>query len=152
MSMTFFIVLGVLVALIAIYGMGGRNWLKARPWTAWFYRWVEPIEIVLWRKSETILWSRFLIIAGLIPPLFEQLEKLMPAVSGVLPPEYQAWWTLSFTVVGIINEMMRRNTTKPLELVELPDNQSPKVAAAVAAAEVAKDKAVAAVEKEDRAK
>lgn len=140
------IVLVVLGALIAVYGMGGRDWLKAQPWTAWFYKWIEPIEITLWRKSETILWSRFLVIVGLLPPLFEQLEKLnIPALQGMVPEKYQAWWTLSFTVIGIINEMMRRNTTKPLEIVELSDNVSPQVAAAVEAAQVSKDIAVATV-------
>lgn len=143
------IVIAVLVCLIAVYGFGGRDWLKRQPWTGWFYRWIEPIEIALWRKSETILWSRFLMVIGVVPVLLEQIEKLnVPGISGMLPPEYQAWWTLSFTLIGIINEMMRRNTTKPLEIVELSDNVSPKVAAAVEKADDAKDKAVAAIEKE----
>lgn len=141
----------VLIAFTILYVLFLRNWLKEQPWAKGFFAWIEPYEIALWRKSETILWARFLIVLGLIPPILEQLGDLSGSgIERLLPEKYQALWTLSFTVIGIVNEFLRRSTTKPLEIVELPQNLPPAVAQAVNRAEVAKDAAVAVVEKTEQ--
>lgn len=53
---------------------------------------------------------------------------------------------LLITVSGFINEWLRKDTTKPLEIVALPENVPPAVEQAVARAEVANIVAVKAAE------
>lgn len=144
------IVVAVLFVLIVIYGIGGRDWLRKQPWTAWFYSWVEPVEIVLWRKSETILLARSAQVLGLVTGILGFLGVIDLSPFLIFVPEKHRIWvgaipSMALALNGIIIELFRRNTTKPLELVELSDNVSPKVAAAVEAAEVAKVEAVAVV-------
>ena len=141
----FVLIAAALGALLIFYIFVGRTLLRRVPVFDRFFDWIEPMEIVLWRKSRTILWSRFLIVVGILPVVLEQLQNLnVPGLSNLLPTQYQAWWSVSFSIIGVVNEMLRRDTTRPLALVALPDDVSPKVAAAVEAAEVSQDKAVAA--------
>lgn len=145
--LTFLITSGVIASLIAFYILVGREWLKEQPWTGKFFSWIEPIEITLWRKSETILWSRLLMIAGIIPLFLQEVEKFnIPALQDLLPEMYRGFWTLSFTVIGIVNEWLRRSTTKPLALVEIPETAPTKELEAVKSAEIATKEAVATVE------
>ena len=123
---TFIWILLGFIAFVIIYVVFLRNWLKERIWAKGFFAWIEPYEIALWRKSETILWARFLIVLGLIPPILEQLGELSGSgIERFLPEKYQALWTLSFTVIGVVNEFLRRSTTKPLEIVALPESAPP---------------------------
>lgn len=145
------IILGVVIVLILNYVTWFREWLKNRPWP-WsqrYFEWIEPIEIALYRKSETILWSRFLIFMGLLPTVLDQFQLLnVPGLIEFLPDDWEKWASLSFTVCGIVSELLRRGSTKPLEIVELLETgMSPKVAVAVAKAETAKVNAVVAIEK-----
>ena len=90
----------VLIAFTILYVLFLRNWLKEKSWAKGFFALIEPYEIILWRKSETILWARFLIVLGLIPPVLEQLGELSGSgIDRLLPEKYQALWTLSFTVI-----------------------------------------------------
>lgn len=149
--MKILIVGGIVFALVAVYVVAGRTYLKSQSWMQWWYgsKIGEWIEINLWKKSETILWSRFLILAGAIPPVLEQLEKLnIPAIEAILPDELRGVWTLAFVAIGIINEMLRNRTTKPIEVVALPDEKPTEVAQAIAHAEAATVVAVAIVEGE----
>jgi hypothetical protein len=142
----FAIFLAFVAAFVAIYALWLRPWMRTRLWAQGFFVLIEPVEILFWRKSETILWNRLLMLMGALPPILEQLEKLnIPALQGLVPEKYQGWWTLTFTVIGIIGEYQRRDTTKPLEVVALPVDMPPAVAAAVARAEVANATVVAAV-------
>lgn len=118
--------LAILAALILFYILQGRAWLKTKSWAAPFFAWIEPIELALWRKSETILFSRLLVLGGLIPPLLDLAPMLnVPEIASKLPPSWQGSWTLVFTVIGIINEVNRRFTTKPLAEVARPDATPP---------------------------
>lgn len=143
------LIVGLCVAFLLWYVLVGRAWLKARPW-AWsqaFFAFIEPIEIKLWRKSETLLWARFLMLAGLLPPLLEQLDALKPLLEQIapfLPANWQAYISIGLTALGIVSELQRRYTTKPLELVALPDAVAVGMPEVVAAEE-AKTEAVAAV-------
>ena len=150
--MTFvWVSLGVL-AFVVVWVLWARNELKRRPWAAGFFAAIEPIERWLWDKSETILWSRFLIIIGLLPPIFDQLKVLGEGgLLDVIPEKYRPWLSLSITLCGIVSEFLRRSTTKPLEIVSLPEVQSPKVTAAVTKVEVANAVAVRAIQEEKKA-
>lgn len=145
------IILAALVVAILLYAVFVREWLKCRPWAAGFFAFIEPIELVLWRKSETILFARLKIVVGLLLAVLTQfgeidLTPLMPLV----PDQYEAALRVAFnllplfiSIVGWMDEKLRNGTTKPLEVVALPDDLPPEVAKAIEKADVAKDKAVA---------
>lgn len=148
MSSIIWSIVAVLVLVVLAYVLGGRKWLKSKPWAQNFFAKIEPIEIMLWKKSETILWARMQQVGGACM-LFLHLigvADLTPFV-GFLPPKYQPWLSaapaMAISLNGLICEIQRRDTTKPLALVALPDNNVPlKVQEAVAAAEVTKNEAV----------
>ena len=144
--MIFLIVLLAFIAFVALWVLWLRNWMKEKPWAAGFFAAIEPAEIYLWNKSETILWSRFLMFLGVLPPILDQIAMLnTPAIIAIVPERWTPYLSLSFVVAGTISEALRRATTKPLEVVALPDVLPPAVAQAVAVADVASKEAVAAV-------
>ncbi|MGY3607686.1 MULTISPECIES: hypothetical protein [unclassified Bradyrhizobium] len=153
--MNILIVLAILSALILLYAIEGRAWLKRQPWAKGFFDWIEPIEIALFKKSETILFARLLSALGIVLTFLTQvgdinLTPLMPLV----PDQYQAIVTLlincvplAISLVGMMVEWLRKRTTKPVELVAVPETTAPPaVKAAIAQADAAKEEAVAAVE------
>lgn len=144
-----------LVALLVVYAVWGRSWLKRQPWAQGFFAWVEPIELVLFRKSETILFARLkmltgLILAGLTMVGTIDLTPLLPFV-----PEQHKWIAtllptllpLVISMMGGIDEWLRNKTTKPIELVAVSEaKMSTQTAQVVEMAEAAKAQAIASVE------
>lgn len=144
-----FLALGILTLIVGVYVAGGRAMLKRQAWTAGFFARIEPIEIACWRKSEAILWARFLQGAGLVLTLLTTLGSFdLSPLFPLLPAGYQ-WLPpilpLVVSVAGVLQENLRRYTTKPLELVEVPDVAPSKVAAALDIAQDITDTAVAIV-------
>lgn len=149
--MKMFIIFTVIVVLIALYALVGRAWLKRQGWAAGFFAAIEPIEIALWSKSETILWARLKMLVGVLLTIATQagaidITKLLP----LIPDQYDNSVIIAFnmlpmtiSLLGMIDEKLRRDTTKPLEVTALPDILPPKAAAIVAQAEAAKADAVA---------
>lgn len=148
------ITLAVITVVILWYALQGRDWLKSKSWAQKFFAFVEPIEIVLFKKSETILFARLKILSGLVLTLLTQigtidLTPLMPFV----PDKYESAVRVAFnllplliTAVGWMDESLRNKTTKPLELVSVPEAKiTAETADAIAIAEQAKVEAVAAV-------
>jgi hypothetical protein len=150
------IILVPVAILLTWYALWGRDWLKSKPWAQGFFAWIEPIEIKLFKKSQTILFARLKIVSGLILTMLTQagtinLTPLMPFV----PEQYQAYVNvavnclpLALSLMGWIDEALRNKTTAPLEIVALSDKavaDSPKLAEAVAMADQTKTEAVAAV-------
>ena len=140
---------GILVLVVLAYVIGGRKWLKTKPWAQNFFTKIEPVEIVLWKKSETILWARMQQSVGVLTYMLHLVGviDLNPFVAFV-PPKYQPWVVaapaMAVSLNGLIAEIQRRDTTKPLALVALPDNNVPlQVKEAVAVAEITKQEAVA---------
>ena len=148
--MTLLLAFGLPTLIILAYVLGGRSWLKSQPWAAGFFAKIEPIEITLWRKSETILWARFQQVLGVVLTLLTQLGQLDLSPLFPLLPDNMKWLPaflpLIISVAGRIEEWNRLNTTKPVELVEVPDKVPPGVAAALQEAEITKENAVIAVE------
>lgn len=151
------IVLAVITGLLLAYALWGREWLKTKAWAQPFFGWIEPIEIALFKKSETILVARMLqflgvALTGLIWIGSIDITPIIPLV----PEKYQPYLhvVMSFMPqvlngLGAIVERLRNQTTKPLELVAVPDKvvaESPAIAEAIVMAEVAKFEAVAEVE------
>lgn len=152
--MKILIILSIITALLLWYALQGRDWLKSKPWAQPFFAWVEPIEIVLFKKSQTILFARLKMVTGLLLTYLTQvgtidLSPWMPLV----PEKYQTYVDaavksvpLVLTLVGWADELLRNKTTAPLVLVAVPDKvvaENPKVAEAMAMADQTKTEAVA---------
>lgn len=154
MLATFCIILLVLAVLLAVYALWGREWLKSKPWAAPFFAWIEPIEIALFQKSETILFARLKIVTGALLTLLANLgtvdlTPLMPFVPEKWQPYVHAAFNflpLIISAVGWMDEQLRKKTTKPIELVAVPAAAvTSEVAVAIAQADEAKEQAVATV-------
>jgi hypothetical protein len=142
-----------LVLLILIYILGGRAWLKTKPWAAGFFGFVEPLELALYRKSETILFARLKMLVGGLLFLLTQIGAVDVSPFMFLVPEaYQAYahlivqfLPLLISAVGAIDEWLRRDTTKPLAVVAIPDSAPAVVLQQVAKVEEQNVQAVAAI-------
>lgn len=155
------ILIGLLIfaAVVMVYALWLRDWLKTQPWAAGFFALIEPIERVLYKKSETILWARLKIVTGVILSVLTyagtiDLTPLMPFV----PDKYEGIVRAAFnllpliiSLVGMVDEKLRNQTTLPIEVVALPSMVAPDVAAAVIVAKMAATDAVAAVKDENAA-
>lgn len=153
--MRFIFWIAVIVALALVWSLWGRNWLKARDW-GWsnaFFAWIEPIEIRLWKNSKTIFIARLKILTGLLLTLGTQLgavdiTPLMPFVPDAWEPVVRIVWNflpLTITVLGWMDEQLRKETTEPLEVVATPEAVKAALPE-VQKMEEAKAEAVAAVE------
>ncbi|MEN6535662.1 MAG: hypothetical protein ABFD89_18505 [Bryobacteraceae bacterium] len=152
--MKILLVLVVFTVLLLWYALQGRQWLKSKPWAEGFFALVEPVEIVLFKKSETILFARMKVILGVVLTLLTEigsinLMPLMPLIPEAYAPYVQAAFNLlplAITVVGMMDERLRNTTTKPIELVAVADSKiTPEIAIAIDKAEEKKAEAVAAV-------
>lgn len=143
--------LTIVTAVLLWYALVGRGWLKSKPWSAGFFRIVEPIEIALYKKSETILFARLLSVLGGALTILTQLGEInLSPIIPFVPEKYQSLVTLLvnclpllITAMGAIVEWLRKRTTAPLELVAVPTTAPPDVKAAIAESEAAKADAVA---------
>jgi hypothetical protein len=151
----FAVVLFLLSLLLTWYALCGRAWLKAKTWAKPFFDWIEPIEVVLYKKSETILFARMKMATGLLLSVLTSMGEIdLTPIMPFVPEKYQGWLHAAFnlaplmlSVVGWMDERLRNRTTKPVEIVAIPDAKlTPEAARAIDAADAAKDQAVAAVE------
>lgn len=146
------IALLALTAFVALYVVWLRPWLRSQPWAEGFFQRIEPLEIMLYRKSESLLWSRFLVFLGAFVPFLQFVGAFdITPFMAFIPYEYQPYLMAAVAVCGFIGEQLRKDTTKPLEVVELPTHVPVEVAVAVQKAEDANATAVAVVaaEKEE---
>lgn len=148
-------ILGLLVffSIVAIYGVVLRPWLRKKPWMQWFFAnaVVEWIEIHLWRKSETILVARGLQLVGIVASVAGYLGGIDWSIFALVVPEkWQPFLPLLptvFNALGAMMEALRRDTKRPLDLVDVPQEVSQKVATKLENADAAMIEAVAAVKK-----
>lgn len=142
----------VATAAVVAYAVFLRPYLRKQSWAEPFFRFVEPIELVLFKKSEGILWARWQQFLGLVLTVVGMFGGIDWTALAVLTPDWidplLPAIPLLLNLTGSIAEKLRNDTTKPIELVAIPeaDKEVPAVAAAIATAEVAKIEAVAAVE------
>lgn len=123
-------------------------------WFPSFFSWIEPVEIALWKKSETILFARLKIFIGLLLTFLTQagaidITPLMPFVPDQWEGIVKAAWNcvpLAISILGMMDERLRNQTTKPIELIAVAEkDMTPKVEAAIAKVEAVNTQAVAAV-------
>jgi hypothetical protein len=145
----------LLVAILVAYALWLRPWLKTKAWSGGFFAWVEPIEIVLFKKSETILFARLKMVSGVVLMLLTQLGEIdLSPLMPFVPEKYSDivrvifnFMPLTITLVGALDEKLRNATTKPIELVAVPEATAPpEVKVAIAQADAAKAEAVAIIQ------
>lgn len=148
------IILAVVTGLLLLYALWGREWLKRQPFARGFFAWVEPIEILLFKKSETILFARLLSgLGGVLTMLTQFGEINIAPLMPLVPEKYAGIVQVAFgflpmliTGLGMIVEWLRNRTTKPIELVAVAEAAiTPEVARVIATADAVKEQAVAVV-------
>lgn len=143
-------------AALVIYAVYARPFLRGQPWAQGFFALVEPIETFLFKKSETILLARTKMLLGLLLTILTQagnidITPLMPLVPDNWEPILRVIWNMIpmiITVVGWFDQQLRYDTTKPVEMVALPQEKTPEQAAVVAKAEEATAEVKAIVKEE----
>jgi hypothetical protein len=140
----------ILTIFVAVWVLWLRPYLRDKPSAAWFFHLIEPVEIALWSKSESVLWARWLQFLGIASAGLAFAGSFDPMTLIFLVPDEWRWILLgvppaALFLNGVIQKMLREGTTKPLELVAVPDSAPIEVKEAVVKAEITKDDAVAAV-------
>lgn len=146
-AIVFLATLGLFLFIAVNWATWFRIWLKNRPWP-WsqrYFDWIEPIEIVLYKKSKTIFWARFTAVMTSVPALVSSLLIFNnPELIALLPDHWEKYAILFFVVLtvvsSIVQEVNRKNTDTALDVVALPTQiDKPSVAEAVAELDVAKE-------------
>lgn len=123
----------IIVGLIVWYALKGRAWLKTKSWAEPFFAWIEPIEIALYKKSETILMGRLIWVGGLFVTAYDSAAAFLPNLD--LTPvttrifdalhvanDMRALATSAFiAAIGLAMTWLRKRVTKPLEEVAAPE-------------------------------
>jgi len=149
--MKLLLVIAFVSVLFSAYVVWGRPWLRKAEWAKPFFTFIEPVEIALWWKSETVLKARAKMVLGVLLTFLAQigtldLTPIMPFVPDQYEPTLRALFNLLpliLTVGGWVDEKLRKDTTKPLEVVAIPEAAPPEVKLAAVKAEIATEKAVA---------
>ena len=145
--------LAVICALIALWVVVLRPWLKKQAFAAGFFAWIEPFEIALYKKSETILWARTKVVIGVALTALTQAGMIdVTPFLPLVPEHYQGLVQVAFgllpmiiSAIGMVDERLRNVTTKPIEVVAAPAAASATIAANVAV-EQTNAQAVATIE------
>lgn len=149
-----------IIIVIVVYALWGRPWLKKQAFAQPFMNWIEPIELTLFKKSETILLGRLLWVGGLFVTFYDSIAMfassldLTPLTTRIgnflhIPDDMRGLAATAFIVaIGRAITWLRAQTTAPLELVSVSNKEiaaSPKLAEAVAMADATKTEAVSVV-------
>lgn len=152
--MKFLIIAAIIIALVLWYALQGRDWLKSKSWAEGFFVWIEPFEIALYKKSQTILFARFKMLIGVTLTALTSLGTIdLTPIMPFVPDQYEATLKAVFnllpmiiTIMGWMDEKLRNETTKPIELVAVAEKDiTPQIAQAIESADATKAEAVAAV-------
>lgn len=148
------------IILIVVYALWLRPWLKVQPFAQPFLNWIEPVELALFKKSETILLGRLLWVGGLFVTFYDSVAMfassldLTPITTRIgdflhIPSDMRGLAASAFIIaIGRAITWLRSQTTEPLELVSVSNKDvaaNPQLAEAVAMADATKTEAVATV-------
>lgn len=145
--------LAVASAGFCVFVVWFMPWLRKQTWAKGFFDFIEPVEIALYKKSDTILFARFnQVLGGMLSLIgvFGGIDYTMFAL--FIDAQYHPFLPLipvGLNFLGTMIEAMRNRTTKPLELVAIPESAPFEVKIAAAVAHSAKVEAVAAVKAEE---
>ncbi len=157
--MTYFLLaLALIGGFLLVYAMWLRTWLKTKTWAQGFFAWIEPFELTVFKKSETMLVSRLLELGSLIVGSYDSIAifatsyDMTPITTRLfdflhVAPDLRGVFMAGLVfVLARIMAFLRKRTTKPLEVVAVASKDvTPAVAQALVNAEASKDVAVAAV-------
>ena len=109
-----------------------RPRVRNKPSWAWFFHTVEPVEL-LWQKSETKLKARLMIVTGALLTALTQAGEIDITPLMPLVPDRWEWlvrmaWNMlpaTITLLGMWDEKLRNDTTKPIELVAVREAELP---------------------------
>jgi hypothetical protein len=153
--MKWFIGLTVVTVLIALYVTVVRPWMRQTVWGKWMLDKIEPFERTIFNNSESILWARFLAFLGSLLTLLVQIGQIDLSPIAPLLPEGWRWIPqaapMVLFVAGIIQERLRRDTTKPLEIVSMRTDAPLEVKIMAEEADVLNKKAAEVVAASDKA-
>lgn len=139
--MTLLIAITIITVLLALYVVWLRPWMRTNAGGQTLLAKIEPMERMLWWKSESLLWSRFKVFLGTALTVLVGID--WNSVSPIFPEKYRpilvALPTLFVALDGLMGEPLRRDISKPLEIVAMRTDAPIEVR--VAAAEVAKKSA-----------
>jgi hypothetical protein len=121
------IIIVVLLLVVLWYALRGRAWLKEQPWMQGFFAWIEPIEIALYKKSETILVGRLMWVGGFLVTGYDSLATFLPSLDLTPVTNRALSWvsddlrplvvTGAVTLIGLLINWLRKRTTKPVDAV-----------------------------------
>lgn len=138
------IAITAVTVLVALYVTILRPWMRTTTWGEAFLAKIEPIEYTLYRKSESIFWARFKVLLGTVLTLIMTTD--LTPVMGIIPEKYRvvaaAAPTIALMLDGVIGEWLRRDTTKPLDVVSLRTDAPEEAKAAAADADAVSKEAV----------
>lgn len=145
--MSLFSVIFFLTALIALYAVVIRPWLRTKPWAEGFFKAIEPFETLFYGKSESILFARWNTFIGLLLQILQiaggiDLNLLKP----VIPEKYHPFLPMTPTllmILGVVLEALRRDVSKPLSVVSMPEEKTAEQSAVVKNVEAANKLATA---------
>jgi hypothetical protein len=151
----------VLVLFVLWYALRGRAWLKERKfvWSERMFELIEPVEIALYKKSETMLVGRLLWVGSAIVTLHDTIAVIAPSMDfapitsrllAPVPEDMRGIVTSGgVALIGLLIGWLRKRTSKPLPVVEAPESEATTIIAnekvertnaqAVAAVEAAKE-------------
>lgn len=146
----------ILILLLGIYALL-RDTIKKQPWSRGFYDWVEPIEAKLWLNSKTILLARLKVVTGLLLEYLTivgniDFSPMLPFLSEKHRGYAQTainCTPMALTIIGLIDEKVRKTTTDPIELTKLTQKEidtNPAISAAVDDHATVRDDTVAKIE------
>lgn len=151
-------ILTAIFALILWYALAGRAWLKTKTWARGFFTIIEPAEIALFKKSETILVGRFLWFGGFLVTAYDSLAvyagglDMTPLTTRFfdllkIPDDLRGITVTGIIAgIGLLMNWLRKRVTQPLDVVAVATKDvTPSVAQAIRVADNAKDDAIAAV-------
>lgn len=148
------LIIAAVVSMLLVYAIWLRDWIKSKPWSQPFFELIEPIEIFVFRKSPTILFARLKVFTGLLLTYLTAVGGIdLSSITPFVPEKHKGWVNgvvtflpLIISIVGGVDEYLRKKTTLPIELVEVKEaTAAPEVKAAMVQAEIAKIDAVAVV-------
>jgi hypothetical protein len=154
----FLLVLALIGAFLLIYALVLRPWLKKQAWALGFFAWIDPIELALFKKSETILVGRLLWVSSLLVTGYDAAAAFIPNLDLTpittrlfdwlnVPPDMRGLSISAFVgIIGLMINRLRKQVTKPLDLVAVSDAKVTTAgAAAMAQADAANNQAVQVV-------
>lgn len=121
--------LAIISVLFAGYVVWLRPWMRDKEWAKPFFAFMEPVEIALWSKSETILKARAKMVVGFLLTIMTQIGTLdITPLMPIVPERYRTMVTVAFNLIpmilvigGWVDEKLRKDTGTPLPIVALPD-------------------------------